>query len=190
MVANPQRRTDVTDAALAVLGGGGSRALTHRAVDTAAGVPAGTCANYFPRRADLMLAMAQRIFVRVAPEPHEVARLEGVPDEEALPAYVAYVVERLLRNPDLTRALIELRLEASRSPEVAAVIGPFLRRGAAEDMDFYRTRGLPGEPRIVLTLHHVVNGVVLDHLTVPLDPEADPVAVATAATSRLMRDLD
>ncbi|MDN4480423.1 TetR/AcrR family transcriptional regulator [Demequina muriae] len=185
MPTNPRRRTEVIDAALQVLGREGSRGLTHRAVDRAATVPPGTCGNYYPRRADLMLAMAQRIFERVAPEAAELARLETVPDDEALPEYVAYVVERLTRNPDLARALIELRLEASRSPDVADLIAPFLRQGLRDDMAFYRDRGLPGDSTVVLMLHHVVNGVVLDHLTVPLDPASDPVSTARDATARL-----
>ena len=41
--------------------GEGSRALTHRAVDARAELPAGTCANYFPSRSALLLAMAERI---------------------------------------------------------------------------------------------------------------------------------
>jgi DNA-binding transcriptional regulator YbjK len=185
VVANPQRRAAVTDAALEVLGREGSRALTHRAVDARARVPAGTCANYFPSRAALMLAMAQRIFARIAPEPGRLDELARVPDEDALAAYTGYVVERLLRNPDLARALIELRLEASRAPDVAEALAPFLRDGLRDDIAFHGERGLNAGETLVPLLHHVVNGVLLDHLTIPLEPQRDPTETAKAAARLL-----
>lgn len=185
MASNPRRRAEVTDAALRILGRDGSRSLTHRAVDTLAEVPAGTCANYFPTRARLVLAMAQRIFERLAPDAAHLSRLEQVPDGDALPEYAGYVVERLALNPDLARALIELRLEASRSPEVAEVLAPFLRQGLHDDVVFHQTRGLAGDPHVVLLLHHLVNGILLDHLTIPLDPGSDPTATAREAARLL-----
>ncbi len=187
MVANPRRRAEVTDAALEILGRDGARALTHRAVDARAGVPTGTCANYFPTRAALLLALAQGAFARLAPDPERIATLAQTPDGEALGAYTAYVVERLLAQPDLARALIELRLEASRSAEVAAVVGPFLRQGLRDDVDFHEARGLLGGEDLVLLLHHLVDGILLDHLTVPLVPASDPVAVARRAANALAR---
>jgi DNA-binding transcriptional regulator YbjK len=185
VVANPRRRAAVTDAALEVLGRGGSRALTHRAVDALAGVPAGTCANYFRSRAALILAMAERIFERIAPEPERLEELARVPDEDALAEYTGYVVERLLRDPDLARALIELRLEASRSLDVAEVLAPFLREGLRADIAFHRERGLGAGETVVPLLHHVVDGVLLDHLTIPLDPRQDPAETAKDAARRL-----
>ncbi|MGY1843590.1 TetR/AcrR family transcriptional regulator [Modestobacter sp. SYSU DS0875] len=185
MVSNPRRRSAVTDAALQILGRNGSRALTHRAVDALADVPPGTCANYFPTRAALLLAMAQRIFDRLAPDTARLAQLELVPDRDALAEYVGYVVERLTTDPDLARALIELRLEASRSPDVFAALAPFLRRGLDDDVTFHDGRGLVGGQPVVLLLHHLVNGILLDHLTIPLDPQRDPVSIAKKATRLL-----
>lgn len=184
MVANPQRRLSVIDAALTVLGDRGGRGLTHRAVDAHAGLPVGTAANYFPSRAGLMLAMAERVFELLAPSPEDLAE----PDEargEAFPRYVAAVVQRLLARPHLATALIELRLAAARDDAVREVIGPFLRAGVTADVDFHRDRGLPGGSDLVLLAHHAVNGILLDQLTVPLDPEADPVDLARRMAQRL-----
>ncbi len=185
MASNPRRREDITDAALSILGRDGSRALTHRSVDRRAETPSGTCANYFPTRAALLLAMAERIFHRLEPDRDHLARLEHVPEQNALPEYVGYVVERLTQNSDLARALIELRLEASRDREVYDALAPFLRRGLDDDLAFHRARGLGADPRVVLLLHHLVNGIVLDHLTIPLDTQSDPVATAKDAARRL-----
>jgi len=185
MVANPRRRESVADAALEILGRDGSRALTHRAVDILAEVPRGTCANYFPSRAALMLAMAQRIFDRLAPDPARLSQLEQVQDKDALAEYAAYVIERLTLNPVLARALLELRLESARAPDVAEVLAPFLRQGLHNDVTFHQARGLAGDQLVVLLMHHVVNGILLDHLTIPLDPGSDPSSTVKEAARLL-----
>ena len=185
MASNPRRRADVTDAALIILGRDGGRALTHRAVDALAEVPSGTCANYFPTRATLLLAMAKRIFDRLEPDRDHLSQLEHATERDPLAEYVGYVVERLTRNPDLARALIELRLEASRDLEVHDALAPFLRQGLSDDLAFHQARGLGADPRVVLLLHHIVNGILLDHLTIPLHPQSDPVATAKEAARYL-----
>jgi DNA-binding transcriptional regulator YbjK len=50
MARNDERRRELADAGLAVLARDGARGLTHRAVDSAAGAPAGTASNYFRTR--------------------------------------------------------------------------------------------------------------------------------------------
>lgn len=185
MVANPSRRAAVADAALDLLGRGGARAVTHRAVDAEAGVPAGTCANYFRSRSDLLEGMARRIFTLLAPDPERVDDLVTLPIDQAGPAYAAYVVERLLARPNLARALIELRLEAARTPDVAEPLAALLQAGFAADVDFHTARGLPGGREHVLRLHHLINGILLDALTIPLDPGAEPAAQASAAVAAL-----
>ncbi len=132
-----------------------------------------------------MLGMAERIFKRLTPDPTRLAELEQVRDDDSLAEYVGYVVERLISEPDLARALIELRLEAARSPEVDHLLAPFLRQGLDADVAFHTSRGLSGGRPLVLLLHHVVNGIMLDHLTTPLDPSADPVAAAKGAARRM-----
>src|SRR5215475_4796512 len=59
---NQRRREALADAAIAILGTSGIHALSHRAVDERAGLPAGTAANYFPTRDELLAAAAQRLF--------------------------------------------------------------------------------------------------------------------------------
>ena len=58
------RRTDLLDAALELVGTQGMRGLTHRAVDTAAGVPPGSTSNYFRTREALVLGIVERYIVR------------------------------------------------------------------------------------------------------------------------------
>jgi AcrR family transcriptional regulator len=58
---NTRRRNALADAAIEVLGTAGIHRLSHRAVDERASLPAGTAANYFPRRDDLLAAAAARV---------------------------------------------------------------------------------------------------------------------------------
>lgn len=185
MVANPERRAAVADAALELLGRDGARAVTHRAVDAEAKLPAGTCTNYFPSRADLIVGMTHRIFANLEPASDRLAALADLPAEQAGPEYAAYVVERLLARPNLARALIELRLEAARAPEVAEPLGAFLREGLAADVEFHTGRGLPGGREVVVRLHHLVNGILLDAVTISLDSGMDPVAQARSSAAAL-----
>lgn len=185
MVANPDRRAMVCDAALRILGRDGSRALTHRAVDREADIPLGTTSNYFPTRAGLFAGMATRLFEALAPDPGRLAQLGSLPTADAGPAYVGYIVERLLAQPDLARAWFELRLEARRSPAIATLVTPVLRDGFAHNVAFHQDRGLPGGPDTVRLLHHLVDGIVFDALTTPIDPHTDPVTVAEDASRTL-----
>ena len=58
------RRAQVLDAAVRVLGGQGTRALTHRAVDSEGALPAGTTSNYFRTREALLAGILGYLFER------------------------------------------------------------------------------------------------------------------------------
>lgn len=185
MVANPERRSKLAHAALTILGNEGPRALTHRAVDAKAQLPVGTCANYFPSRAELLLAMAQQVFDLLTPHPHRLEELADLPTEKATAAYARYVTERLLEQRYVAAALIELRLEAARSDDVRAVLAPVLQQGFEADVAFHQGRGLPGGRDEVMWLHHLVNGAVLDAITIPMRPESPAGDVVARAANKL-----
>ncbi len=187
MVANPDRRAAVCDAALHILGSEGPRSLTHRAVDREAGLPLGTTSNYFPTRSALFAGMTRRLFEALAPDPARLEQLATLPAHDAGPEYIAYIVERLLAQPNLGRAWLELRLEAHRSPEIAALVTPVLQEAFAQDVAFHQARGLPGEAETVRTLHHLVDGILFDALTTPTRPDSDPMELARRASQALLR---
>lgn len=54
------RRDVIADAALHLIGSEGARGLTHRGVDSAAGLPEGSTSYYCRRRADLLALALQR----------------------------------------------------------------------------------------------------------------------------------
>ncbi len=75
------RRTRIADAAIAVVAGGGMRALTHRAVDTELGLPAGSTSYYFRTRRALVAAVADRIAETSRRDFAASALASAVPDD-------------------------------------------------------------------------------------------------------------
>ncbi|MEU4640335.1 TetR family transcriptional regulator [Micromonospora sp. NPDC023814] len=187
MARNVERRAALADAGLRVLAATGARGLTHRAVDAEAGVPTGTASNYFRSRDALLGALGERIMERFAPDEGVLAELGArEPSLELFVDYLRYIVERTTRQPDLTRALIELRLEAVRRPDLARVLGDTLRRGYRDDVAFHIASGLPGGAFEVALLHYAMDGLLLDLLSTSIDAGFDPDEVIVAFVSRLV----
>jgi AcrR family transcriptional regulator len=187
VVKNPERRNLLADAGLRVLAESGARGLTHRAVDAEAGVPTGTASNYFRSRDALLGALGERIFERFAPDPAVVERLSArPPGRELFVDYLRYILERTTAHPELTRALIELRLEAARRPGLAEILGATLRGGYRDDVAFHATTGLPGGALEIALLHYALDGLLLDMLTTSIDAGVTPDQALTAFIDRLV----
>ncbi|RZU54168.1 TetR family transcriptional regulator [Krasilnikovia cinnamomea] len=188
MARNPERRRLLADAGLRVLADSGARGLTHRAVDTEAGVPTGTASNYFRSRDALLGALGERIMERFAPDEAVLARLaRREPGRELFVDYLRYIVERTTAQPELTRALIELRLEGARRPELAESLGATLRGGYREDVAFHATTGLPGGAVEIALLHYALDGLLLDMLTTSIGADLTPDDAVVAFVDRLVR---
>ncbi|MEW2377533.1 TetR family transcriptional regulator [Micromonospora sp. NPDC047812] len=191
MARNVERRAALADAGLRVLAATGARGLTHRAVDAEAGVPTGTASNYFRSRDALLGALGERIMERFAPDERVLAELGArEPSLELFTDYLRYIVERTTRQPDLTRALIELRLEAARRPDLARILGDTLRRGYRDDVAFHLAAGLPGGAFEVALLHYAMDGLLLDLLGTSIEAGFDPDDVVVAFASRLVGPAD
>ena len=122
-----RRRTEVADAALSVLATEGSRGLTHRAVDDAAGLPSGSTSNYFRSRDALLEAAARRHAELDAPPSADV-ETATVPAEslgvEQVRGLVLAALDRVL-EPEarpMLAARYELTLEATRRPSLRPVM--------------------------------------------------------------------
>ncbi len=187
MPRNIERRQLLADAGLRVLANAGARGLTHRAVDAEADLPTGTCSNYFRSRDQLLNGLAQRVLERIAPTDDRLEEL-AIPDPslDVMVDYIRYIVERTLGAPELTLALFELRLEASRNPGLADVLGPTLITAYREDVAFNTGRGLPGGPFEIALLHFAIDGLLLDQLTTSFDPDLDVDATVDAIVRRLL----
>jgi AcrR family transcriptional regulator len=188
MVKNDSRRRTIADAGLTVLAREGSRGLTHRAVDIAAQVPTGTTSNYFRSRDALIEGLVERIGERLAPTPDDLERRAPETPGRALFAdYIRDIVRRLTEDRDVTLALFELRLESARRPEVAAVLGAWQRAGFDGDVAFNTAAGLPGGRREIALFHFAIDGLLLDRLTTPIDPDTSTDEVIDDLVAGLIR---
>jgi AcrR family transcriptional regulator len=172
---------------LAVLAREGSRGLTHRAIDDAAGVPVGTASNYFRSRDALIAGLVDRIGERLGPEPEVLERLAAEPPSRRLFSdYLRDIVRRLTTEREVTLALFELRLESTRRPAVAAVLGEWQRAAFEGDIAFNTAAGLPGGRREIALFHYAVDGLLFDRLTNPLDPDTSTDDVIEALVAGLL----
>jgi DNA-binding transcriptional regulator YbjK len=188
MAKNETRRRLIADAGRAVLAADGSRGLTHRAVDSAAGVPTGTTSNYFRTRDALVEGLVERIGERLAPSDDDLARRAGeAPSRELFADYVRDIVRRLSGDRDVTLALFELRRESSRRPESAALLGAWQKAGLDDDVAFNESAGLPGGRREIALFHYAIDGLLLDRLTTPIDPETSTDEIVDDLVEGLLR---
>lgn len=114
------------------------------------GVPLGTAANYFRTRDELLGAFDERIFERLAPAPERLAELAA--QRRNLPSFTEHlrdIVHRTTEAPDLKLALLELRLESTRRPGLAAILRETLERNYRADVE----SGVP-RPRGAWIHHH------------------------------------
>lgn len=182
---NQRRREALADAAIAILGTTGIHTLSHRAVDQRAGLPAGTAANYFPTRDELLAAAADRLF-----DLH-VAAMEAADSQVAGPVgprgYAdligAALYERAIRQRTRYLAVGELTLEATRRPALAQALSGM----ATANLDFTigqdRALGLATSPEQVQMLLTLSSGLLL---VLAAEPPGVITPDATRALARCM----
>ncbi|WP_433713111.1 TetR/AcrR family transcriptional regulator [Nocardia sp. CA-084685] len=185
---NPERRQALLDAALEVLAKEGARGLTFRAVDKEAGVPAGTASNYFTNRDDLLTQTGGRFYERLTPSAATMADLATGPKTRA---HITELMRETAGRIEAFRtgylAMLELRLEATRRPELRAVMTEAVRA----DLDFnvrnHLEAGLPGDEKSVMLLYLALNWLIVDRLTLPgIFTEAQSQELIETAVDRLV----
>ncbi|MDQ8704976.1 TetR family transcriptional regulator [Streptomyces sp. LHD-70] len=168
MRQNPARRTALLDAAIEVLAQEGSRGLTLRAVDKAAGVPTGTTTNYFANRAELLRQIMGRTKERLTPDPAAMAEtMKAEPSRELTATLLRQLVERMRADSSSHRAMLELRLESTRRPELQEDLTRTFTELLDDNINWHLDAGLPGDRDTVLLLYLAMLGVIVDDLTVP-----------------------
>ncbi|WP_228994476.1 TetR/AcrR family transcriptional regulator [Streptomyces sp. DH8] len=133
----PERRTLIADTAIDLVAAVGLRGLTHRAVDTAARLPAGSTSYYFRTRTALIGACYQRLAELDLADLDGLAEPAGgdgpdgdgppaadreavaTADREAVATALAALLHRWLTTGRARQlARFELSLEAARTPEL------------------------------------------------------------------------
>lgn len=189
MVRNPERRAGLVDAGVEVLAREGARGLTFRAVDAEAGVPMGTVSNYFTGRDDLLRQIDARLHERLAPDPEIMAGLLELPrDRSLVVAFMHDLMGRATRDRTGYLALLEMRLEATRRPELRASYTRSVRGDLEEGMEFHRAAALPGGDETVTVLYLAMLGLLVEHLTLPgvLDGVLPGVTVPEGLVERIV----
>ncbi|MET8872544.1 TetR family transcriptional regulator [Nocardia sp. NPDC004604] len=185
---NPERRQALLDAALEVLAKEGARGLTFRAVDKEAAVPAGTASNYFASRDDLLTQAGGRFYERLAPSAATMAELTTGPKTRA---HITDLMRELVGRIEAFRtgylAMLELRLEATRRPELRAVMTEAVRADLEFNVRNHLEAGMPGDEKSVILLYLALNWLIVDRLTLPgIFTEEHSQELIEAAVDRLI----
>jgi len=164
---NLARRRALTDGALRVLAASGLHGFSHRAVDTAADLPAGTAANYFGSRDALLAATAERVL-----ELHEAdmaaahGLVTGPVDREGLIALLAMSLEMSVKlHHDRYLAIYELTLESTRRPALRETFDAIKKAAIDYTHDQHQALGLPTSRQDVEILIDLYGGALFTLIT-------------------------
>ena len=108
----------VADTAITVLAEQGSRELTHRAIDRAAGLPEGSTSNLFRTRDALLAATLRRQVERETEMYATMPAPESIADIDSAARWMAALIHAFTSadNSELVSARYELFLEGQRRP--------------------------------------------------------------------------
>jgi len=178
------RREALLDAAISVLGERGFHALTHRAVDAAAGLPAGSTSNHFRTRDALLNGVVERFAARERANFEDIA-LPMCPTTPEELARTLTVLAQAVTGPQrtLTLARYAILVESGIQP---ALRGQLLATGArvnAYFMNWLRTAGSTDPERDGPLIMNHFTGLVLHELAIPapaFDPSDQILALVTS----------
>lgn len=186
-----ERRQALRRAALEVITAGGLRGLTHRAVDRQAKLPQGTTSAYYRSRPALQSALAAYVTERLGDDVAALAQdLESV--DLGAPQAVEIIAARFARwlhDGNLIHARIELALEATRDPELAATLRGGRERIVAlvaQVLVAHGAEAADGAAPRAEVMMAAYDGVLLAAL---LKPPADRAAFLDLAVSEILRPL-
>jgi DNA-binding transcriptional regulator YbjK len=169
MPANPERRALIADTAIEILAETGAGGLTHRVVDTQAGLPPGTTSNFFRTRLTLLQAAAQRVA-----DLHwrHVAEVRAQIGEPAGRAGLTTLLGRLMDGSDKVArvrnlARYELFLEGIRHPELKPILADIYAAAMESAAVVLSSAGVPVRPDRVRLFARLLNGLGFDQLTLP-----------------------
>ncbi|MFB7879198.1 TetR/AcrR family transcriptional regulator [Nocardia sp. NPDC056064] len=175
------KREQVLDAAIVVLGTRGSRALTHRAVDEAAGLPTGSASNYFRTRAALLSGLAERL------EQHDHADWAALDQvltlstlDDLVEGLARFAVHATTEGRVRTQARLALFGEAQTMPALHESVRRGHRRLRAMAIELTALAGVGAAEAGILVDY--LDGVIMHRLT---GADSDP----RPALARLVRAL-
>jgi AcrR family transcriptional regulator len=181
------RLEDLLDAAIRLLGERGIHALTHRGVDAAAGLPAGSTSNHFRTRDALLDAVVDRFAARERTNWEQLAvTMYPVTPQDLAGALAVFAREAATTHRTLTLARYAILVEAGIRPSLRAQLAVTGGRVNAWFMNWLRIAGSADPERDAPIIMNHWTGVVLHELAIP-DPAFDPSAQITTLITSLIR---
>jgi DNA-binding transcriptional regulator YbjK len=113
------RREELADAGVRLVARSGIRALTHRAVDVEAGVPAGSTTYYARSRRELTGLVVARITEQLEEDLRDLA-VPAVLDDAGAVAVARTMLDRLAARADAQAVRLALLSELRDDPELRA----------------------------------------------------------------------
>jgi len=164
----PSRREQLLDAAITVLGSQGIRQLTHRAVDAAAGLPAGSASNYFKTRDALVDAIIERFAERERASWEALAGMVTPRTAEELAGVLAAYVRRAVgADRVVTIARYGVFIESALRPGSRAQLTESAREIRRWGAEWLRSVGAPDPALACELLLDQMDGLILHHLAYP-----------------------
>ncbi|MES9601943.1 TetR family transcriptional regulator [Actinomadura sp. NPDC000929] len=188
MRQNPARRAALLDGAIEVLAREGARGLTQRALDKEVGVPIGTTSNYFRNRDELLVQAGVRVYERLRPAESALTEMfDQARDAASYGTMLRESVGRVAAFRSGHLAMLELRLEATRRPELRALLTERVRADIDENVTLHETAGLPGGATAVLLMYLAMNWLIVEQLTLPdVFTDAERDELVTQAVERIV----
>jgi DNA-binding transcriptional regulator YbjK len=167
MPPNPQRRHQILGVAIDILADTGIGGVTHRQVDTRAGLPPGTTSNYFRTR----LALLEAVTAYVA-DLHwqRVAVLQAVVGQPQSREGVRALMTRMITDPDehsqrRNIARWELFLEGTRRPELRPALNDIQAAAVKSASLILEAAGFEPSTEQMGELSRLLNGLAFSNLT-------------------------
>jgi AcrR family transcriptional regulator len=114
--AGAERAALLLDKARALIAGGGLGAVTHRSVESAAGVPHGSVTYYFGSRDGLVFALVDRMVAECEDQVAAIARQQAAGSD--LDSVARNIAAWMDDNREMHMARLELELAAARDPRL------------------------------------------------------------------------
>jgi AcrR family transcriptional regulator len=180
------RRERILDAAIELLGGRGVRAVTHRAVDAAAGLPPGSTSNHFRTSDALLEAVVDRFAVRERANADDIAAgAAPTTPEELCRVLTAVALDMTGPHRTLTLARYALLVEGAQRPALRARLKHTGARVDTWAVNWLRTAGSDRPDVHAPILGNYLTGLVLHQLAIP-EPSFDPADRIRAAVTALL----
>ncbi len=188
MAANPERRNQILDAAIDVLCDDGVGGLTHRQVDSRAGLPFGTTSNYFRTRQALLEATAARTVDLHWQRVELLQSGVGPLTRDTLEALIIQLIHPSEQMRRVTLARFELFMESTRRPELQPMMRELQAAAVKSATLIVEAAGFTPAPERMEELSRLLNGLVFSNLTIA--PESGAMDAAGLVDRLLSAFLD